>query len=347
MRRIVFKLLGLLVLAASFGGGWLLLDVREFLRTPLSVGNEGAVYVVRPGTSLSQLARGLQHQGIITHPHYLAWLARWHGQAQHIRAGEYRIDPGTTPEELLEMLVAGKVILHSLTIIEGTSFQQMMATVRADEALEHTLKELSPDQIMAKLGHADQHPEGLFYPDTYRFPRGTLDVEFLARAYNTMQQRLDREWESRDPNLPLNTPYEALILASIVEKESALPEERSRIAGVFVRRLRRGMRLQTDPTVIYGLGDSYDGNIRSRDLRKDTPYNTYTRNGLPPTPIAMPSGDSIHAALHPAPGKALYFVAKGDGSHHFSATLEEHNRAVIKYQLSGKTKPFSSSVRGN
>ena len=195
---------------------------------------------------------------------------------------------------------------------------------------------------MERLGHAGEHPEGRFLPDTYHFPKNLTDVAFLKRAYDAMTQTLAREWEGRAVGLPLKTPYEALILASIVEKETGLASERQAIAGVFVRRLNKGMRLQTDPTVIYGMGDRYKGNIRKSDLQEDTPYNTYRRFGLPPTPIAMPGRDAIHATLHPDDSKNIYFVSRGDGSHHFSATLEEHNNAVIKYQLKGRKRPFSS-----
>jgi UPF0755 protein len=333
MRNLIFKLMGVLVLLASFAGGWLVLDYRSFLRTPLDVGTDGAIYMVLPGTSLSRLADELAQRGITAHPRYLVWLGRLNGQSHQIQAGEYEIAPGTKPEQLLQMLVAGKVKLHSLTIVEGWTFRELRHAVADDAMLRHTLKGLTGEQVMARLGLPGRHPEGWFFPDTYRFPRGESDVDFLKRAQQAMDRHLQREWKERAADLPLKTPYQALILASIIEKETAMARERERIAGVFVRRLRRGMRLQTDPTVIYGMGTAYDGNIRSRDLKKDTPYNTYTRKGLPPTPIAMPSAASIHAALHPAPGKALYFVAKGDGTHQFSDTLAEHDRAVAKYQL--------------
>lgn len=330
------------MLLASFAGGWLLLDYRHFVRSPLDVGGDGARYVVSPGSSLRQLARGLAQRGILEHPRYLVWLGRWEGAAHQLQAGEYVIEPGTTPRQLMAMLVAGKVRLHALTVVEGWSFAQLMEAVHAHEALDHSLRGLEAAQIMARIGHPEEHPEGRFFPETYNFPRGTTDVQFLRRAYHAMEQRLAREWAERVPDLPLDTPYEALILASIVEKETAVAAERPMIAGVFIRRLERGMRLQTDPTVIYGMGADYDGNLRRSDLEDDGPYNTYTRRGLPPTPIAMPGGAALHAVLHPAPGKALYFVAKGDGSHHFSDTLQEHNRAVIKYQLHGREQSFSS-----
>jgi len=342
MRSLIFKLAGAALVSASFVAGWILLDYRDFLRTPLEVGPSGATFTVEPGTSVAKLARELKRRGAIGNARYLVWLARLEGDAANIKAGEYEIEPNTRPEALLTMLVSGRVKLHSLTVVEGWTFHQMLTEIERSNALKHTLKGLTDAQIMERLGKPGEHPEGRFYPDTYRFPRGTTDAAFLRRAYDTMARRLAQEWQDRADDLPLKSPYEALILASIVERETAVPEERERIAGVFIRRLERGMRLQTDPTVIYGLGPKFDGNLRLKDLRHDTPYNTYTRAGLPPTPIALPGGASIHAALHPAPGKALYFVARGDGTHQFSDTLAEHNRAVIKYQLGGKRRSFSS-----
>jgi UPF0755 protein len=234
---------------------------------------------------------------------------------------------------LLDDMVSGRAYLHSLTVIDGWTFQQMMTAIAADPNIVHTVGDNSGDTMMKAMSHPGEHPEGRFYPDTYRFPGGTKDTDFLLRAYNTMAHTLEEEWNARAPDLPLKTSYEALILASIVQRETAVPAERFEIAGVFTRRLRNGMRLQTDPTVIYGMGSAYNGNIRLTDLEQDTPYNTYTRDGLPPTPICMPGRDAIHAALHPADGTSLYFVAKGDGSHAFSTTIGEHNEAVRRYQL--------------
>lgn len=335
MRNRLFKLLGLLVLAASFAGGWLLMEYRLFVNNPMAVESEGAVVLVEPGTSLAGLAQGLEQDGFIRHPRFFVWMARLRGQATAIQAGEYGIAPGMTPPELLARMTRGEVVQHDLTLVEGWTFRQVMAAVRANAYLTPTLDGATPEAVMARIGHPDEHPEGRFFPDTYHFPRGTTDVAFLQRAYQAMEETLQAAWQDRDEDLPYAGPYEALIMASIVEKETAVPAERWRIAGVFVRRLEKGMRLQTDPTVIYGLGQEYDGNIRRRDLRRDTPYNTYVHKGLPPTPIAMPGADAIEAAVHPADGDALYFVSKGDGSHHFSATLEEHNRAVRRYQLNG------------
>lgn len=329
----LFRLLGALLLLSSFAVAWVIMSYRSFLETPLAVPSQGLVYDVAPGTSLHELARDLTARGIVSHPLFLVWMGREAGYAAKIQAGEYQLTPKMRPTDLLKMLVDGRVIEHSLTLVEGWTFRQVMAVVNADPDLTHTLRGLSGRQVMARLGYPGESPEGRFYPDTYHFPRGTTDVAFLQRAYRMMSKRLTAQWRRRAPGLPLKTPYQALILASIVEKETAAPEELPRIAGVFIRRLDIGMRLQSDPTVIYGLGASYHGKLHAADLRKDTPYNTYTRNGLPPTPIGLPNTACIHAVLHPAGGKNLYFVAKGDGHHHFSRTLAQHDAAVRRYQL--------------
>ena len=305
---------------------------------PLLSGKSAVVVEIAPGKSLHTVASELGRSGVLPHPLSLVVLARLRGESNALRAGEYKIEPGTTVAGLLQQFVSGRVLMHSLTLVDGWDFKQLFAAVERDPDLVHTLKGLSPVQVMARLGHAGKFPEGMFYPDTYSFSRGTSDTAFLQRAYRTMQQKLASAWANRAPDLPYKSPYDALIMASLIEKETARPEERFKIAGVFVRRLEKGMRLQSDPTVIYGLGDKYNGDITLKDLRTDTPYNTYTRYGLPPTPICMPPLASIEAALHPAPGDALYFVAKGDGTHKFSATLAEQNAAVKKYQLSGQDK---------
>lgn len=329
----LFRLAGLLVIVFSAVFGWFGYDYQAFRQTPLAAPPKGAVVEIAPGSSVRGIAQDLAAKQLIDSPMYFEILARSSGAAARLQAGEYRIEAGMLPEAFLQLLVSGKVMQHTLTLVEGWTFRQMLAAVQAHAALKQTLQGKSTQDIMATLDRKDEHPEGRFLPDTYHFPRGMSDVEFLKRTYAAMSQTLEREWAARAPDLPFKTAYEALILASIVEKETGIAAERPRIAGVFVRRLKRGMRLQTDPTVIYGLGERFDGNIRSADLRADTPYNTYTRDGLPPTPIALPGLDAIRAVLHPAKGKELYFVGKGDGSHHFSATLEEHNRAVRKYQL--------------
>ncbi|HLQ25992.1 MAG TPA: endolytic transglycosylase MltG [Acidiferrobacterales bacterium] len=299
-------------------------------------------YVVQPGTTLRSFARELHQQGILPDSHSLVWLAYIKGRSRDLKAGEYRFRAGITPLELLDQVVSGRVVEYPLALIEGWTFKQSLEAINVAPKLTHTLQGLRPEEIMRKLGYGDIHPEGRFYPDTYYYSMGTSDLMLLRQAYKKMELFLQKEWSQRAPQLPFKTPDEALILASIVEKETAQPDERKLIAGVFINRLRRGMRLQTDPSVIYGMGDQYRGNIRLQDLRGDTPYNTYVRYGLPPTPIAMPGAEAIHAVLNPAETKALYFVSRGDGSHVFSGTLEEHNKAVIKYQLGGKPKSFSS-----
>ncbi len=340
MSRLLYRLIAVSILAAAIGGGWLWNDYRLFLQTPMT--DKPLSYMLEPGANLTRVVRDLARQGVIAKPRYLLFHARLQGNANRIGAGEYLIDAGSTPAEFYQQLVDGKVVQHALTIVEGWSFRQMMAALNAHPLIKHTLTDAGDAQIMAAIGHAGEHPEGRFLPDTWHFPRGISDVEFLRRAYAAMQAYLMQEWQKRDTGLPLKTPYEALILASIVEKETGLASERPAIAGVFIRRLQKRIRLQTDPTVIYGMGERYKGNIRRADLKRDTPYNTYRHHGLPPTPIALPGRAAIRAALHPAPGDALYFVARGDGSHYFSATLEEHNRAVIKYQLKGRKRSFSS-----
>ena len=277
----------------------------------------------------------LAERGILERPLYFRAAARATGAARRIQAGEYEIEPSLTPYRLMQKFVAGDVKRYSLTVIEGWTFAEMLAAMREHPAIEVELADRAPGEIMARLGHPEQHPEGRFFPDTYQFPRGTTDRALLERAHERMRRVLAEEWAGREEGLPLDDAYDALILASIIERETGVPEERERIAGVFVERLERGMRLQTDPTVIYGVGDAFDGDLTYRHLREDTPYNTYTRSGLPPTPIALPSRPAIHAAVHPDRRGELYFVSTGDGRHVFSKTLEEHNEAVVKYQLGG------------
>ena len=244
-----------------------------------------------------------------------------------------------TPRELLDLLHSGKVVQHSLTVVDGWTFEEVLAALSSKSELAHTFAdEATYSEIMAQLGYPGVHPEGRFLADTYHFPRGTSDAAFLRRAYQSMESYLHDAWNERAPDLPYESPVDALIVASIIEKETGKAEERAEIAGVLVRRLKRNMRLEADPTVIYGLGADFDGNLRKRDLRFDTPYNTYLHKGLPPTPIAMPGTASIHAALHPEPGETLFFVAKGDGSHHFSVTYPEHQAAVRRYQRRGGSR---------
>lgn len=328
----LFKLGAALLLAVCVAGAWFVFELYSFKRNPVNL-SQAQMFVVEPGASLHSIARQLQAEGIIEQPRYLTLLGRWHGSAARLQAGEYRLEPGIRPLEILDKMEAGEVVQYALTIVEGWNFRELLQAVSQHPKLQHTLSGLSGAQIMQLLGAPGQHPEGRFLPETYHFSAGLTDLDFLKRAYEAMTAVLEREWQQRAEGLPYESSYEALIMASIIEKETGVPEERPQIAGVFVRRLERNMRLQTDPTVIYGLGETFDGDIRRRDLRRDTPYNTYTRHGLPPTPIALPGADAIHAALHPASGDSLYFVSKGDGSHHFSATLEEHINAVRQYQL--------------
>jgi len=330
--KLIIKIVAALFLIAGLATGWFVLQLSSFKNSPINLDQE-QVFVIAPGASLNKIAHAMQAEGLIEQPRYLTLLGRWYGHAAKLKVGEFLLMPGMTPLQVLDKIVAGDVLQYSLTVVEGWSFKQMLKAINGHEKLKHDLKDLSPEQIMDKLGKPGEHPEGRFLPETYHFNLGMTDLDFLKRAYEAMQQRLQQEWQMREEELPYQSAYEALIMASIIEKETAVPAERAEIAGVFVRRLQKNMRLQTDPTVIYGIGDSYDGNIRRRDLRRDTPYNTYTRHGLTPTPIALPGADAIHAALHPAKGDSLYFVSKGNGSHYFSSSLEEHINAVRKYQL--------------
>ncbi|MDX1434784.1 MAG: endolytic transglycosylase MltG [Gammaproteobacteria bacterium] len=332
LRALALASVGLVALAA-LGGAWLMMDARRVLHSPMTIPPEGFVYELASGTTLRQMAAELADAGVLEEPRYLVWQARIDGRAGAIKAGEYDIRPGTTPLALLDQLVEGRVLQHALTVVEGWTFAQLLASVAAHPALDHTLADLPPETIMERIGYPGVHPEGRFFADTYHFPRHTTDRAFLRRAYDRMSEFLAAAWPARASDLPLASPEEALVLASLVEKETGAPEERPLIASVFVNRLRRGMRLETDPSVIYGLGEAFDGNLRRADLRRDTPYNTYTRKGLPPTPIAIPGAAAIRAVLHPARDDALFFVAKGDGSHYFSETYEEHREAVERYQL--------------
>ncbi len=332
----IYRLIGFFILATSFAVAWMMMEFKQFSETPLSIAQpKGITYEIEPGTSLGLVARDLGQQGVISNALLFRLLARRHDLAGKIKAGEFELSQGMLPLDLLNLFVSGKVVQHALTLVEGWSFKQVMAAIRANKILKQTLEGLDDKLIMERLGYPDQHPEGRFLADTYHFPAGTTDLAFLQRAYQALSKVLESEWLKREEKLPLKQPYDALILASIVEKETGKASERPTIAGVFIRRIRKGMKMQTDPTVIYGMGDRYKGNIRRRDLTEDTPYNTYVHRGLTPTPISMPGLDSIRAVLHPEKGKALYFVAKGDGSgaHYFSSTLREHNNAVRKYQL--------------
>lgn len=327
------KLTGLLVIVGSLLLGWAWMEYDDFRRMPLTIAQGSVIYEVPRGATLASVAEDLQAAGIIKKAQYLQWYGQYTGQANRIRAGEYRLTSDLVPDTLLALLVSGQSVSYSLTLLEGWNIRQVRAAVAAHAALEHTLGGVDDQELMDRLGLPGAHPEGRFFPDTYHFARGMTDLEFLRRAQRKMDDELAAAWAGRSDDLPLTNAYEALILASIVEKETGQADERAEIAGVFTRRLRKGMKLQTDPTVIYGMGERFDGNLRRTDLREDTPYNTYFHAGLPPTPICMPGRDALRAAVDPAPGKTLYFVSKGDGSHVFSETLVEHNAAVRKYQL--------------
>ena len=317
---------GLVVFGAV--GWWL----HEPLTLKPQPGSQVLDLEIEPGTPAQRVAEAVAASGADVPPVLLyAWF-RLSGQARQIKAGSYEITPGTTPRMLLSMLVRGEESLKSVTLVEGWNFRQVRAVLQKAEALKPDTQGLGAEAIMAQLGKPGVHPEGRFFPDTYTYAKGSSDLAVLKRAARAMDKRLEAAWALRSPDTPLKTLDEALILASIVEKETGKPSDRPEIGGVFSNRLRIGMMLQTDPTVIYGMGEQFDGNLRKRDLQADTPYNTYTRTGLPPTPIAMPGKAALLAAVQPAQTKALYFVARGDGTSHFSSTLDEHNRAVNKFQ---------------
>lgn len=333
MRRILAIAFVSGVILAGIAGYLLWRDYERVLAAPLSVGARPYRLVVDRGVPFRQIADRLAGDGVIANALYLRFAARARGLQRRIQAGEYDVQPGMSSHELFDMLVNGRVVQHAFTIVEGWRFADLRRALADAPALEHTPGDWSDDEIMAALGRPGVPAEGRFMPDTYHYILGARDLDLLERAARALDATLAHLWDERDPGLPLNSPDEVLVLASIVEKETAVAAERAQIAGVFVRRLQRGMRLQTDPTVIYGLGERFDGNLRRVDLAQYTPYNTYQREGLPPTPIALPGAAAIEAVVHPAGGEALYFVARGDGSHHFSATLTDHNRAVSRFQL--------------
>jgi len=325
--RVVIPLVLLLLGAAAavVWNGVRSLDEPARLNAPMR-------YTVPAGARFAHVAAELAARGAIAQPRAWVLYARWKGLASAIKAGEYEIEPGMTPRALLDKMVKGEVVLHSFTIVDGWRVQDLLSALKRHPDVTVTLP-ASPKDLMDRLGAPGEDPEGQFLPETYRFPSGTTDLELLRQAHAALQRELAAAWADRDPSVPLETPQEMLIMASIVEKESGLPQELAKIAGLYLNRLRLGMRLQADPTVIYGLGERYDGELHTVDLRTDGPYNTYTRTGLPPTPIALPGTAVIHATAHPEKTDALYFVASGagDGSHVFSATLERHNVAVAQY----------------
>ncbi|HEX5756527.1 MAG TPA: endolytic transglycosylase MltG [Arenimonas sp.] len=314
-------------------GGWLFSQYRQFSDAPLALPQGEQVLEVARGDGFQTIVGKLRVLGI-DEGHEWEWrlLARELDVARKLQAGDYRVEPGLSPRALLGRLASGKVIHYGITLVEGWNFRELRAALASENGLVQTLPGMSDDQVMAALERPGLHPEGRFLPETYHYTRGMSDLDVLRRALSAMEQSVAEVWAERDSDLPLQSPEELLVLASIIEKETGAAHERPTIAGVFVRRLKLGMRLQTDPTVIYGIGSAYDGNIRKRDLETDTPYNTYTRAGLPPTPIAMPGRAALQAAAHPEKGSALFFVSRNDGTHVFSSTLAEHNRAVDCYQ---------------
>lgn len=335
--KALLKLSVVLLLVAMTVAYWLWQDMNRYIKSPLVLSEPVSSFIVPKGSSFNQLLMKLEGEGIITKPLYFKVFATLEKLSHQVKAGEYRIDENMTPKSLLMLFVSGKSVQHYFTIIEGSTFAQVrQALEKHSDILAIELTDKSDREILEAIGAKELHPEGLFLAETYGAERGTSDLDILKRSYRAQQDLLRSLWEKRNKDLPYATPYEALVMASIVEKETAVPEERPVIAGVFVKRLNIGMKLQTDPTVIYGMGDKYQGNITRKDLRTPTPYNTYTIEGLPPTPIAMVGPEAIQAALNPEVGKWLYFVAKGDGTHQFSASLKDHNRAVRAYQLKRK-----------
>ncbi len=324
-------LTAVLLIAAIAGAA--LWHAHAVLHQTLTLDADALPLEIRTGETLQGVAARLHDAGVIDAPERLVWAARLSGRDLDIKVGEYEMQLGMRASELIDMLVAGRTVLHAMTIVEGWTYTQLRRELARHPAIVQTLEGVDDDTLMMRLGKPDTHPEGRFFPDTYLFAKGTTDFAFLERAMRTMDAHLAQAWDSRDGGLPYETPYEALVMASIIEREARVVTERPIIAGVFVRRLDRRMRLQTDPTVMYGLGPEFKGPLRTVHLRTDTPYNTYTRHGLPPTPIALPGASALRAAVQPADGDALYFVSRGDGTHQFSATLEDHNRAVRRYIL--------------
>lgn len=341
MRRKFLLLLEIGLILAGLALGWSAWKVHSALEQPLHVEQERMLEVPN-GTTPNRMFYRMQTDGLLDDAVWLRLYWRFNMAGTPLHTGEYRLTPGMTVNQLFDAWRRGDVVQYNLTLVEGWTFRQVRAAVAKHEKITQTLDGLSDAEVMDKLGHSGVFPEGRFFPDTYRFVRGMSDVEFLQQAYMRLEQVLAKEWAERATDLPYRDPYQALIMASLVEKETGIPQERAQIAGVFVRRLRLGMMLQTDPTVIYGMGERYNGKITRADLREPTPYNTYTISGLPPTPIAIVGREAIHAALNPANGTSLYFVARGDGSHVFSDDLDNHNSAVREYQLKRRSDYRSS-----
>lgn len=341
MRRKFLLLLEMGLILAGLALGWAAWKVNSVLEQPLQVAQE-RLLDVPGGTTPNRMFYRMEGEGLLDDALWLRLYWRFNMAGTPLHTGEYRLTPGMTVGQLFDAWQRGDVVQYNLTLVEGWTFRQVRAAVARHDKIKHTLDDLSDAQVMDKLGHTGVFPEGRFFPDTYRFVRGMSDVELLQQAYMRLDEVLAKEWAERSTGLPYRDPYQALIMASLVEKETGIPQERNQIAGVFVRRLRLGMMLQTDPTVIYGMGERYNGKITRADLREPTPYNTYTISGLPPTPIAMVGREAIHAALNPSDGSSLYFVARGDGSHVFSDDLDDHNSAVREFQLKRRADYRSS-----
>ena len=327
-------LLLMLVIGVAAAAGWL----AWFAKAPVALPAQAVDFSIVPGSSLKSATRQIIDAGIPISPNGFNILARIYGKQTQIKAGSYELRDGATPWTLLQKITQGDFQMTEMVFIEGWNFGQMRAALDGHAHVRHDTRDMTDGEIMARLGAPGVPPEGMFFPDTYLFAKGESDLAILARAHRLMNKELESAWESRAPDLPLSSAREALVLASIVEKETGDAKERPLIAGVFVNRLRRGMRLQTDPTVIYGMGERFDGNLRRKDLESDTPFNTYTREGLPPHPIAMPGRAALRAVVSPAQTDALYFVSKGDGTHQFSRSIDDHNRAVARYQKAATRK---------
>ncbi len=325
LKKLILAVIILVLMAAAVATFW--------ASSPITGANSQPIeFSIRSGSSVASSAEQIVRAGVPVDPFLLTALARLSGKGGKLKAGNYELKPGTTPRALIAQLVRGEFAQESLAVIEGWTFRQMRLAIATHPALKHDTVTLTDKELLARVAPSYSAPEGLFFPDTYLFAKGASDLQIYRQAFSLMQKRLNDAWTRRSADVPYKSPYEALIMASIIEKETGHKAERNLIAAVFVNRLKRGMLLQTDPAVIYGLGEKFDGNIRKRDLLADTPYNTYTRPGLPPTPIALPGAESLHAALNPASSDALYFVAKGNGTSEFNNNLSDHNRAVNKYQ---------------
>ena len=337
MKRLITinKIIGLGFVILSFMGGWLLRDYQSTFHVPVVIDNQVTIEIEK-GDSFNQITDKLVNQKLAIQPFWFKVVALQDESYKKLKPGEYELPPGITVPEILALFVQGKTKQHTITFPEGWSFKEILHEIEKNPNLEHTLSSTDFGSVMTKLKVDKQNPEGLFFPDTYFFEKHMSDVSLLKRAYDKMQTVLQQEWQNKAEGLPFKTPYEALTLASIVEKETGAKTERPLIAGVFIRRLEQDMLLQTDPTVIYGMGENYKGDIGYSDLTTATPYNTYVVKGLPPTPIAVPGRDAINAVLHPADGSSLYFVSRGDGTHVFSSTLEDHNAAVDTFQRKKK-----------